>query len=149
MTGVEIAGLLLGSFPVLISALEHYNETRNVLEQWWEIKRQYKKCRRSIELHQLLYLCNLERFLLPIIVSDEEIKELVSAPLGSRWKDPELEKTLQSRLPPRAYNVYLETITEMNEVMRDLQKELGLDKVHFQAEIAEAQVYSKSVALVD
>ncbi|KAK4985214.1 hypothetical protein LTR50_006108 [Elasticomyces elasticus] len=139
MTGVEVAGLLLGTFPLLISGLEHYNETRNVIGQWRNIKQQYKKCKRAIELHQVLYESNLQKFLLPIIVSYEEIEELVSAPLGSRWKDPELEETLQSRLPPRAYNVYLETITEMNGVMRDLQKELGLDKVHFQTEIAEAQ----------
>ncbi|KAK5000886.1 hypothetical protein LTR66_000303 [Elasticomyces elasticus] len=137
MTGAEIAGLLLGSFPLIISALEHFDETYNVLEQWWEIKRRYRKCKNAIDAQRVAYESNLQMFLLPITVSDDEIEELVSAPAGPRWKDPKLEKTLQSRLPPSAYNIYLETITEMNEVMGDLQKQLGLDKVHFQAGIAE------------
>ena len=131
MSGVEIAGLLLGSFPLLISALEHYRASAEVLEDWWQIKKEYKKCKNEIKLQELAFESNLERFLLPLVVDDDEIGLLIADPGGALWKDPALEDTLKSRLP-KSFELFLDIMHDIQEIMNGLRVELGLGRVDFQ-----------------
>ena len=140
MSGVEAAGFVLAAFPLLISALEHYRESAEVLDDWWNIKREYRKCKNEVKHNELIFEANIEEFLLPLIVDDGELKGLIADPGGPRWKDSDLEKRLKERLP-RSYYLYLDTIHEMNEVMKELKKELGVSKVHFQSEVAREVVF--------
>lgn len=41
LTGVETAGLVLASFPLLISALEHYREGFESLKEWWKFRTEF------------------------------------------------------------------------------------------------------------
>lgn len=52
MSGVEAAGLVLAAFPLLISALEHYRESAEVLKDWWRYKREYRK----VKVEQIPFL---------------------------------------------------------------------------------------------
>lgn len=125
MSGIEIAGLLLGVFPLLISALEHYRESAEVLDDWWQIKKEYKKCKNEIKVQELAFENNLERFLLPLVVDDNEIAALIAEPGGIKWKDPALEDKLKSRLP-KSYEVFLDTIFDIKSTVDGLKEELGV-----------------------
>ena len=131
MSGIEIAGLLLGAFPLLVSALEHYRQSAEVLEDWWQIKKEYGKCKSEIKLQELLFEHNLERFLLPLVVDDDEIAALIAEPGGIRWKDPALELKLKSRLP-RSYDLFIDTIHEIQSAVDGLREELGITREAFQ-----------------
>jgi len=131
MSGVEVVGFLLGAFPLLISALEHYRSAAEVLEDWWQIKKEYKKCKNEIKVQELAYENNLERFLLPLIADDNEILALLADPGGARWKDPALEAKLKSRLP-KSYDLFLDTISDLQETMEGLNVELGVGCEAFQ-----------------
>ena len=134
MSGVEAAGIALAVFPLLISALEHYRESAEVLGDWWKFKRKYTKCKRDIEYHQLTFTANLEELLLPLVADDEDMEVLISDPGGSRWGDPELEVRLRARLP-NSYEAYLDSVNEIKEIMTGLKKELGLEKAHIQSRV--------------
>ena len=129
MSGIEAAGFVLAVFPLLITALEHYRASAEVLSDWWQIKREYRKCRDEIRFHQLAFEQNLEKYLLPLIVDEDELQDLIADPGGPRWRDPELEERLKERLP-KAYDLYFSTILQMNETMKDLENELGGKKLH-------------------
>ncbi|KAF2435525.1 hypothetical protein EJ08DRAFT_341613 [Tothia fuscella] len=133
MSGVEAAGFVLAAFPLLISALEHYRETAEAFSDWWKFKREYRKCKDEICFHQLSYEQNLEKYLLPLIVDDDELDALIQEPGGERWNDPELELKLKARLP-RAYELYLSTIVQMNDTIAELHDVLGTDKPYLQEE---------------
>src|ERR1700712_3587977 len=128
MSGLEAAGFVLAAFPLLISALEHYRASAEVLSDWWQVKREYRKCRDEIRFHQLAFEQNLEKYLLPLIVDEDELQDLIADPGGPRWREPELEERLKDRLP-KAYDLYFSTILQMNETMKDLEKELGGKKL--------------------
>ena len=134
MSGIEIAGLVLGAFPLFISALEHYRETAEVFEDWWQIKKEYKKCKNEIKVQELAFENNLERFLLPLIVEDEEIETLIAEPGGSRWQDSAMEEKLKTRLP-KSYEIFLDTIHDIQETMDKLGDGLGVSRVAFQAKL--------------
>ena len=148
MSGIEIAGLVLGAFPLFISALEHYRETAEVFEDWWQIKKEYKKCKNEIKVQELAFEGNLERFLLPLVVEDEEIEALIAEPGGSRWQDHEMEEKLKSRLP-RSYDLFLDTIHDIQDTMDKLGEELGVSRIAFQAKLdtSEQKVCLASIRL--
>ena len=135
MSGIELAGIVLGAFPLLISALEHYRESAEVLEDWWQIKKEYKKCKNEIKVQELAFENNLERFLLPLIVDDHDIAALIADPGGEKWKDPDLEFELKARLP-KSYELFLDTISDINLTMDGLKDELGIRRQAFQQGLA-------------
>jgi hypothetical protein len=135
MSGVEVAGLVLGAFPLLISALEHYRETAEVLSDWWQIKREYRKCKDEIRFHQLAFEQNLEKYLLPMIVDEEELQHLIAKPGGPEWRNPDLEGKLKERLP-KAYDLFFSTILQMNDTMQELENEIGGKRMNFQKKVS-------------
>ncbi|KAF2262757.1 hypothetical protein CC78DRAFT_519767 [Lojkania enalia] len=145
MSGIEIAGLVLGAFPILIHALESYRESAEVLVDWWRIQRAYKKCKQDLHYHRILFEGNIERFLLPLIVDDDELKTLMADPAGDAWEDKELETRLTERLP-KSYGLFLDIMSDINELMEALKKELGVNNSKFQASVNPSGTLIKSNA---
>ena len=127
MSGVEAAGLALAVFPILLSALENYRETAEVVSDWWRFKRKWLRCKRDIEYHQIAFASNLEQLLLPLVCDDDQINSLMSDPGGAGWHQEALNAKLRDRLP-NAFEAYMNSIHEISEVMSKLTQELGLDK---------------------
>lgn len=86
MSGVEAAGFVFAAFPLLISALEDYRAGWEVIEDWWKIKREYKKCQQNLKLQRLVFEENLEQLLSTFVQDDEELKSLISDPGGDGWR---------------------------------------------------------------
>lgn len=59
-------------------------------------------------------------------MDEDELQCLIVDPLGEAWEDPALEKKLKARLP-RAYELYLSIISQMNETMTELHGVLNID----------------------
>ena len=131
MSGIEAVGLLLGAYPLLMSALEHFRQGAELLEDWWRIKKEYKQCKNEIKVHELAFESNMERFLLPLIVDDDDVDALIAEPGGPAWKDPSLEETLKQRLP-KSYDLFLDTISDIKSTMDGLKEELGVELPAFE-----------------
>lgn len=132
MSGIEIAGLVLGAFPILLHALDRYREGAEVLTDWWRIQRSYKKCKQDLDYHRILFEGNIERFLLPLVVDEDELRGLMADPAGEEWEDKDMEMRLKERLP-KSYNVLLNIMSGINELMEALKRELGVQNTSFQA----------------
>lgn len=147
MSGVEVAGFVLAVFPLAISALEHYRETAETVGAFWKIRKEYKTWTHSLNICKLSFEQNLEEFLLPLIADDEELQRLIAEPDGPEWKNPELEKRLRQRLP-RSYDLYLESIDRIKDVMVEIKRELGVDKVNFQSKVSEDDVSPEPIRFI-
>jgi hypothetical protein len=134
MSGIEIAGIVLGGFPLLISALEHYRDGAEAFSDFLNFKHVYKKCRRDVKYLQLCFEGTLKDCLLPLVVDDDALGRLVSDPLGKEWKDQSLETLLKKRLP-ESYGLYMEMIEEINDIMAKLKEELVVEEVISGAEV--------------
>lgn len=44
MSGIEVAGLVLGAFPIVVEALEDYRELFGALKSWWRFQRTFEVC---------------------------------------------------------------------------------------------------------
>jgi hypothetical protein len=143
MSGIEIAGLVLGVFPVLISALKAYREGAETMTDWWKIARAYKKTQQDLSYHQILFEGNVERFLLPLVVDDDELTVLMADPAGNRWENDELEARLRQRLP-KSYDLFLDIICDISKLVESLKKELGV-KAKFEAMVTTVSVFANSM----
>ncbi|KAF2007647.1 hypothetical protein P154DRAFT_376872, partial [Amniculicola lignicola CBS 123094] len=135
MSGLEIAGVLLGTFPLIISGLEHYRDVAKVAGFWWATRKRYLKCRDDVRYHEIMYRRNLKELLMPIVNDSKEIELLISDPGGNGWKEKSLQGDLEVRLD-ESYPLYLNTITLMNETADDLRNELSFDKDTVQAKLS-------------
>lgn len=135
MSGLEIVGLLLGIFPLIISGLEHWRDVAKVGGFFWRVRKEYTKCRSDVQFHEILYKRNLKELLLPIVNDADEVARLVGDPGGKDWSSKALQERLEGRLQ-ESYGLYMEIIREMNETAEELRKELSLDKATVQSKLA-------------
>jgi hypothetical protein len=131
MSGLEVAGVVLGAFPLLLSGIEHCRDVAKVGGFFWRIRAEYAKCRGNVQFHEILYKANLKELLIPLMLDSDEITRLISEPGGQGWGNDSLQKRLAQRLH-ESYQLYLDTITEMNETVEELKKELCYDKDQLQ-----------------
>lgn len=135
MSGLEVAGVILGSFPLVISGLEHCRDMAKIGGFYIKIRKEYARCRSDAQYHQILYKRNLKELLLPLI-SLGEVDDLLKDAGGSKWKSNRiLQKEMQNRLQ-ETYQLYMDTLDHMNEVMDALRIELSFDNVGLQTQLS-------------
>ncbi|KAF1950556.1 hypothetical protein CC80DRAFT_395865, partial [Byssothecium circinans] len=135
MSGIEVAGVLLGAFPIIISGIEHWHNVAKVGGYFWKVRKEFTKCRSDVNYHEILYRRNLKALLLPIVAEPGDVALLVADAGGPAWKDAKLQERLEARLR-ESFTVYMDIITEMNEAAEELKKELCFDKSTVQEKLA-------------
>jgi hypothetical protein len=128
MIGVDDAGLILGIFSVLISALEHCGKIAECGNDWWKFRTKYLKCKHDINRHRVEFEENLEKLLGLAIDDDEQLSNLLKEPGGAPWKHPDLERKLKERLP-KSYEIYMNIVEEIKGVMETLKQKLGAGNI--------------------
>lgn len=125
MSGLEVAGVVLGAIPLVIAALEHYATGINTAKRFWFYKAQVEKLIDRIETQQTMYVNTLEELLIGI-VKNEEIAELLADVDSKMWKASELDERLRDRLRG-AYKVYFTNVKGMESALKKMMAKLALD----------------------
>lgn len=103
MSGVEIAGLVLGAFPVAVQLIQGYQEGCKPLVDWRRFQATYLRLKQGLNRQWTRFDNNVRILLLPLVNSDEELEELLKKPGGPAWKDQDLEDALRRRLSHNSY----------------------------------------------
>ncbi|KAF2825537.1 hypothetical protein CC86DRAFT_371164 [Ophiobolus disseminans] len=144
MSGFEIAGLVLGAFPVLLHALEGYRIAAEGATEWKNIEDAYQQCEDDLLAHQSLFQETIELLLLPVVSTEDELQALLADPAGAGWHDKVLDDKLRQRIP-RSYIVFLNTMKKINKLVDRLSKEVGVKDVHFRAKVQQhSQVHEQT-----
>ena len=136
MSGIEIIGLVLGGFPLIISAMEHYKDVKKPTLIWWRIRRAHRRDYGKVKDCQFAFSDQLELLLYPLldgdIVDQNEYEALLASPGSDGWQESRVEQALVDRLGER-HARYVEILKEMNEVVMDkLCKSAKVDDPQFQ-----------------
>lgn len=123
MSGIEVAGLVLGAFPLIITALEKWHDTAILVEEWWQVRREYQECVDRIGIEHLEFESSLKECLLPHVgmMDDHEMDLLISDPGGPEWK----KLNLQHKLTKRSLDLYISTINRMNSTMESIKRRVS------------------------
>lgn len=134
MSGIELAGLVLGAFPIALWGLEQYRDVAKQMGFWFQIRSEYQRSAEELAYHRLSFEGNLKLLLLPIVDDDVRLEEMLNEPGGSAWKNTTIQKALEKRLQ-KSYGIYLAILADMDRVMKELSKELAIENEHVQSRL--------------
>ena len=145
MSGLEIIGLALGIFPLLVSALEHYRNVHHALGLIAHFETKYRKTLDDIKYEQLLFRFNLTELLLSILGKDDShdeftLERLIADPGGPEWHDDDYAQALEDRLG-QARSQFMEIVQSLHELLSELLFSLISNKPTLQAKV-ESRVVS-------
>lgn len=121
MSGIEVAGLVLGAFPILLNCLDYYQKGFEPLEEWWNFRTNFIAFIDDISHQMMKYTENMFQLLDPIIADRESLIRLIEDPDDQRWHDAKLGELLKDRLASE-YSRYFRTVDKIHRVICELQK---------------------------
>ncbi len=139
MSGFEIAGVILGAFPILISALEGYRLLAKRVGLWYNIRQEYQKCKNEVNAQRVAFIGNLRRLLFTLAVDDARVSRLLADPGGDEWNDTGLAHQLRDHLRD-SHDVFLGTIEDMKRTIGELKKEITIDAEQLRLKIEQTKV---------
>lgn len=122
MSGFEVAGIVLGSLPLIIAALEHYAEGVATAKRFWKYKSELRSLVLQINTERGIYINTLEQ-LLTGIVRVEHMADFLSN--TGTWRDSDVEPKLKDRLRG-AYAIYMDNVKGMEVVLETMMEKLAL-----------------------
>ncbi|KAH6622380.1 hypothetical protein C7974DRAFT_415030 [Boeremia exigua] len=129
MSGVEIAGLVLGCLPLLIQGIESYNEGLDPIKSFMRWDKELPQCIRKLRNQHVHYEQTI-RILLEPITAESEFAELMTDPGRSQlWKDKDMTLRLKDRLQ-ESYHAYQGTIVDIERITRQIASKLDLDRAN-------------------
>ncbi|KAL3487321.1 hypothetical protein BJX62DRAFT_241136 [Aspergillus germanicus] len=124
MSGVEVAGLVLGILPLVVNQLDNYArglETFRTLRRYkWELEG-YSS---SLSAQYAIFLNTLEIFLQDVVNDHDERLDLISNPRGSNWGNPTFKKALADKLG-RDDHAFTTTVMGLCALLEDLSNKLN------------------------
>ncbi|KAM6520176.1 hypothetical protein FALCPG4_013729 [Fusarium falciforme] len=124
MSGLEIAGIVLGGFPILIEAAKPLVRYLQGAERWWHFKRDFMTLVSTIEDESIAYSQNLELLLTPVDI-DPEAKAILQEDSQSKlWHDPDIQAKLKGRVKSQYMLWFQRQLLEMREALGELHSML-------------------------
>lgn len=137
MSGLEIAGLVLGAFPIALEVLDKYKEAARRYGFWLRIAAEHQKCDSKLQFQRLLYINNLRHLLLPMAMLDDAgVEQLLSNPRGTAWKRDETTYMLNQRLGS-SYELYMRCMSDFEEALDAMNHELAVEPEQSETQIVE------------
>ncbi|RYP70422.1 hypothetical protein DL771_005463 [Monosporascus sp. 5C6A] len=125
MAGLEVVGVVLGTIPLIISAIEH---CERVIETLHIMRRRAKvmhSLARSLSTEQRI-LENTCETLLGGIVPADDIKPLLAEPFGPLWQEDKIRLEVERRLDHTATD-FKGLMKDMLEALQELRIKLDLE----------------------
>ncbi|KAI9374699.1 hypothetical protein BJX61DRAFT_550929 [Aspergillus egyptiacus] len=124
-TGVETAGLVLGSLPLLIAALEHYDGISRPTKDFFAWRKQRRRLIQELYTLRASYDQAISLLLKPI--DPVETAAMINGPLNQLWASGPIADCLREILGT-TYDPLRLTIAEIAEILSDIAAHLNLQK---------------------
>ncbi|KAF4979957.1 hypothetical protein FZEAL_3943 [Fusarium zealandicum] len=121
MSGFEVAGIVLGSIPLIIEALEAYSK---FLQDWGRAPSELRSLKRQLTTERAK-LYNICEQLISDVVAQNEIEPMLENPFGPLWQAQEVNNRVRQRLWG-AYTEFEATLLEVQETLNVLTQRLNI-----------------------
>ncbi|KAL1640287.1 hypothetical protein SLS58_007103 [Diplodia intermedia] len=125
MSGIEVAGLVLGAIPLAVKAFKIYAESVSQVKRYRGYRNHLQDLYQDLDSEYIVYLNTCEQLLDGIVDHNAQKTKLLEDPGGDAWRDPELEEKLKRRLA-RSYENYMETVQGMKSAVEEIKARLKL-----------------------
>lgn len=135
MSGIEIAGLILGLFPVVVEVLKSFT-SRSMAADIIEM-------RRMIECEEAIYKNTLEQLLSPH-VTELQLIGLLNNPMCSFWGDADLNEALEIQLGKVSFKIFGECIEDISKWLQQIRKDI-VEQVRYVLEAVHTRLVLSSL----
>jgi hypothetical protein len=136
MAGLEVAGLVLGGFALVVSAMENASTMEKLGRKWTRAHQEHKRDLGRLRDCELNYRLNMRRLLAPFELNntlDSTTVELMLTDLDSSgWCTQDVDDVLCRRLG-ECKERYFANLQEMNQTIVKLGKLSMATDEHFQS----------------
>ncbi|KAF5583095.1 uncharacterized protein FSUBG_13216 [Fusarium subglutinans] len=122
MSGFEIAGIVLGTLPLVVTALEAYS---NFLRDWGKAPAELRSLNRQLSTERVR-LCNVCEQLISDVVSQRDIEPMLQDPFGPLWQAKETNDRIRRRLWD-SYSPFEDTVKEVEDALQSVMMRLRID----------------------
>ena len=126
MSGIEVAGIALTVFPVLVNGMTCFVDSVQTIRYWRRYRVRLQDHADILETQRVYYQDTLEELLTGIVQSEGEIRDLMELPRGAIWKRAEYEEKLRQRLG-HSHAVYLRMADRLVDALNSMCEKLGID----------------------
>lgn len=126
MSGFEVLGVVLGTIPLIISAVEHYQEGLHTVRRWRSYEAELQSLKRKLGNENAIFINTCQQ-LLSGIVGSVEHEKLIEEPFGAFWANTDISDQIALRLD-HVYEPFKATVVAMDVHLREIKSKLGLDE---------------------
>ncbi|KAK6224815.1 hypothetical protein QIS74_03142 [Colletotrichum tabaci] len=130
MSGFEIAGVVLGAFPILCDTAKDLGKVFKKTKWWWQFETSFENFVSTIATQEIAYILVLERLLGPLDITEAEYDSLLGDPKSNLWHESHIQEELRQCLPHSKYAWFMWNLSDLNAAIEELQKLLPIDKVY-------------------
>ncbi|KAF9701009.1 hypothetical protein EKO04_000314 [Ascochyta lentis] len=124
-TGIEIAGLVLGSLPLLLAGLEFYGKGIAVTKRYRKYSTEIEMLVGELKCEIAVYQNSIESLVLGIVEA-KNVTKFLADPGGELWMEVSFERKLKKRLGA-SYDSYLDTVLRLRIAVENFKERLKLD----------------------
>jgi len=129
VTGVELAGLILATFPIIVNALENYGEGLETMKDWARFRLDFHSFLNDFIRQQIFFRQHIEDLLSSVVDSEYTMGIMLDDPDDEQWQSSALEEKLKQRLPGKQeYETYMTTVSSILDILEKIQKKLKISK---------------------
>ncbi|KAL9116211.1 MAG: hypothetical protein Q9227_000582 [Pyrenula ochraceoflavens] len=125
MTGIETAGLVLGAIPIVISALENFENFMDPVRAFLQYRGELSRARRMFVNYYTSYQQSI-RIILSSITQPWQLELMLDNIDGGLWKDKRLEEALQRKLGS-SYRAGMRIVEDIESTMKSILNHLNIE----------------------
>lgn len=122
MSGFEVAGIVLGTLPLVVTALETYS---NFLRDWGKAPAELRSLNRQLSTERVR-LCNVCEQLISDVVPQRDVEPMLQDPFGPLWQEKDTNDRIRQRLWD-SYGPFEDTVKEVEEALNSVMQRLRID----------------------
>jgi hypothetical protein len=132
MSGFEIAGIVLGAFPLLLNGAQSLSGVFQDARHLLRFEAEFERFLMKIEDAQIAYSQMLDLLLDPLdAISPHDLETLKDNPSSSLWQNPCVHAALKDRLQLKYYEWFMVRLRKMNKALQSLYQLLPIGKVSY------------------
>lgn len=130
MSGIDAAGLLLGIFPLLLTAAEKYERGYEILTDWIQFRREFANFYSQLQCQRILLRQLTETTLSSVTELGVDVQTMLDNPDCEQWKDVVITEKLKQKLSREGeYEVFCSGLWAVHEQLNELAKQLKVDNL--------------------
>lgn len=127
---MEVAGLVLGAFPLLVGAMKTYPEAAKTFREWRRFRTAIEGYTDSLETQRMIYWDRVIELLEGVVAPDELKKLYDGQGLASLSDISGSDAVLEQRLGPQKYELFQKHSKRIDSSLGDIKKLLRMDENH-------------------